>query len=117
MKKSPLAIVKDRFGDDRKAAKAKLVAEVTALTDGGLWIDRVGSKGLEFASNKQLLHLHDVLSQVKSEFGSRDKLVAAILELESRTKDEGYKSRFEAWSTPRLVDYHKAAKKRAANVW
>ncbi len=114
MKKSPLAIVKERFGDDRTAAKAKLVAEVQALADGGLWIDRVGDKGLEFASNKKLLHLHDVLSLVKSEFGSRDKLVGAILEIEARTKDEGYKSRFEAWSTPRLVDYHASAKKRAS---
>jgi len=112
MKKSPLAIVKDRFGDDRKAAKAKLVAEVQALADGGLWIDRTRSKGLPLTSNKKLLHLHDVLTQVKSEFGSRDKLVSAIIELENRTKDDGFKNRFESWSTPRLVDYHAAAKKR-----
>lgn len=109
MKSSPLAQVKERFND-----KAGLVAAVKELAEGDLWIDRVDEdKGLDSVSNKKLLHLHDVLSKVKSEFGSRGALIGAILEAEKRTKDEGYKTRLERLSTPRLVDQLQAARKRA----
>ena len=109
MKSSPLAQVKERFND-----KAGLVAAVKELAQGDLWIDRVDEdKGLDSVSNKKLLHLHSVLSSVKSEFGSREKLIGAILEAEKRSKDEGYKTRLERLSTPRLVDQLAAARKRA----
>ena len=109
MKSSPLAQVKERFND-----KAGLVAAVKELAQGDLWIDRVDEdKGLDSVSNKKLLHLHTVLSSVKSEFGSREKLIGAILEAEKRSKDEGYKTRLERLSTPRLVDQLTAARKRA----
>lgn len=71
------------------------------------------AKGLAKVSNKKLLHLHDVLSAVKDKFGSRAKLIASILELEKRTKDDGYKARLERLSTPALLDQHGAASKRA----
>jgi hypothetical protein len=103
MQKSPLQQVKERFTD-----KAGLVSAVKELVKDDLWADRLNEdKGLELISNKKLLHLHDVLSTVKKEFGSRDKLIAAILEQENRTKDEGYKARFESWSTPRLLDHYR----------
>ena len=115
MKKSPLQTVKDRFGDDRKEAKAKLVAAVRELAEGGLWVDRTNEdKGLELVSNQKLLHLHDVLTQVKSSFGSRDALIDDIVKVENRTKDATYRKHFEEWPTPRLWDYHQAAKKRAS---
>ncbi|HJK92922.1 MAG TPA: hypothetical protein RMH85_14040 [Polyangiaceae bacterium LLY-WYZ-15_(1-7)] len=122
MKPSPLAIAKKRFGIDekdptlaRKAAKEKLVAAVQKLADDGLWIDRTHEdKGLDAVSNKKLLHLLDVLEAVKAEFGSREKLIAAIVETEAR-KDEGYGARFESWPTPRLWDYYRSAKARAAS--
>ncbi|MDH5492500.1 MAG: hypothetical protein OEY14_11170 [Myxococcales bacterium] len=115
MKKSPLAIVKERFGEDAKAAKAKLVAELRTLTEGDLWIERLNDgKGLERVSNRKLLHLHDALSRVKSEFGSRDGLINAILGLERREKDAGYRQRLEKFPTPRLIDEHAAAKRRAS---
>jgi hypothetical protein len=103
MQKSPLQQVKDRFTD-----KDGLVSAVKELAKGDLWADRLNEdKGLELVSNKKLLHLHEVLSAVKSEFGSREKLIAAILERENRGKDEGYKARFESWSTPRLLDHYR----------
>ncbi len=109
MKKSPLTQVKERFGEDRSEAKSKLVAAVRALSDSGLWIDRVnGDKGLECVSNRKLLHLHDVLTQVQSAFGNREGLIDAILKAEKREKDEGFKSRLEGQSTPRLWDYHRS---------
>jgi hypothetical protein len=113
MKKAPLALVKERFGE-----KAKLVEAVRALATEELWLgrtnaDRGGDKGLEHVSNAKLVRLHDTLSQVKKDFGSRAKLIDAICELEKRTKDEGYKKRLGAWPVPRLFDNYKAAKKRS----
>ena len=106
--KSPLALVKERFQD-----KEGLVKAVKELATEALWIDRVdGDKGLDSVSNKKLLRLHEVLTAVKS-FGGREKLIGAILDLEKRAKDEGFKSRIARFSTPRLWDQYNAGKRRA----
>jgi hypothetical protein len=108
MKKSPLELVKERFTDKNGLAKA-----VEDLTKGDLWIDRVNSdKGLERISNRKLLHLHEVLSAVKSQFGSRNALVDAIAEQEKRAADAGYKARLGRYGTPRLWEIYRAARKR-----
>lgn len=110
MKASPLAQVKARF-----ESKDKLIEAVRALATDELWIDRVDEdKGLERVSNQKLLRLHALLTDVKSQFGSRAKLIDAICEVEKRTKDEGYRDRLSRWPTPRLFDWYKSAKKRAA---
>ena len=49
----------------------------------------------------------------KQRFGSRDKLIAAILELEKRSKDAGYKARLEQFPLPRLLDAHQVADRKA----
>ena len=111
MKKSPLAQVKD---DPRFGSKEKLVAAVRALATKDLWIDRVEEdKGLEHVSNEKLLHLHEVLTAVKKEFGTRAKLIDALLAADKRTKDKGYRERLEKQSTPRLYDAMRSALKRA----
>jgi hypothetical protein len=46
-------------------------------------------------------------------FGTREKLIAAILDTEKRTKDEGYKSRLSAFPVPRLWDHFRTVEKRA----
>jgi hypothetical protein len=103
MKKSPLTVVKERFSD-----KAGLVDAVKKLATDDLWADRLNEqKGLELISNKKLLHLHDVLSAVKKEFGSRDKLIDAIITREKRDKDAEYRSRFASWPTPKLFDHYR----------
>lgn len=108
MPSSPMQIVKERFGD-----KAKLVAAVEKLTTDELWLDRVNpDKGLDKVSNAKLLRLHDTLTAVKDKFGSRAKLIDAILELEQRSGDAGYKSRLEGYPTPRLMDAYKTAEHR-----
>ena len=111
MAKSPLALVKDKFGD-----KAKLVAAVQAFADdNALWLGRAQEgKGLAHVSNAKLLRLHGVFTEVKKVFGSREKLIAAILETEKRTKDAGYKARLEAFPIPRLFDQYTSAKKPVA---
>lgn len=107
--KSPLTIVKERFQD-----KAGLLKAVGELVTDDLWIDRLDSdKGIDRVSNKKLLRLHAILSEVKSKFGTRTKLVEAILDQEKRGKDEGRKVGLGRFSTPRLYDLYKSGAKRA----
>jgi hypothetical protein len=102
MSKSPLASVKERFD-----SKEKLVAAVQKLATKDLWVERVNTiKGLDKVSNAKLLRLHAVLSLAKESFGTRDKLIASIVELAKRAKDKGYAARLEAFPLPRLLDLH-----------
>lgn len=106
----PLGKVKGQFED-----KAKLVSAVQALATPALWLDRVSSdKGLAKVSNAKLLRLHAVLSRAKQEFGSRDKLIGAVLSLGKRSGDEGYKSRLAGYPLPRLLDLHDSLNKSTA---
>src|SRR6201996_3089012 len=110
--KTPLALVKDKFGE-----KAKLVEAIEKLTGDELWVARTNeSKGLAHVSNAKLLRLHATFTAVKEKFGTRDKLVAAILELDKRTKDEGYKPRLLGYPVPRLFDLYNSTAKRHASA-
>jgi hypothetical protein len=113
MKKSPVTVVKERF-----QSKEKLVEAVQKLATAELWVDRVsGTKGLAKVSNQKLLRLHDVLTDAKQRFGSRDKLISAILELAKRTKDAGYSAKIKKYALPQLLDLHQSIErqgKRAA---
>jgi hypothetical protein len=111
--KSPLATVKEKFGD-----KDKLVEAVKAFMTDDLWVkrtaqDRGKERGIEYVSNAKLLRLHATFSEVKEKFGTRDKLIDAILDLEKRAKDAGYRKRLEAQPVPRLYDAYKSAKRTA----
>ncbi len=108
--KSPLATVKEKFGD-----KAKLVAQLETFTkDDGLWVSRTNAdKGLAHVSNAKLLKLHATFAAVKEKFGTRDKLIDAILKLENR-KDAGYRTRLAAYPVPRLWDLYTSSEKRHA---
>lgn len=108
MKKSPLQIVKDRFGD-----KAALVESVRKFTNDDLWVNHLNAeKGLEHVSNAKLLRLHDTFTAVKEAFGNRFKLIDAILEAENRSKDEGYRQRLERYPVPRLYDMYRSITRR-----
>ncbi|MBW2528426.1 MAG: hypothetical protein JRI23_29900 [Deltaproteobacteria bacterium] len=111
---SPLATVKERF-----ETKDKLVEAVEAFMSDELWLprlssDRGGNKQLKHVSNAKLLRLHGIFSEVKEQFGSRDKLIDAILEATGRSKDAGYRSRLERYPVPRLYDAYQGGKRRAA---
>jgi hypothetical protein len=109
MKTSPFKAMTERFGD-----KQKLVSALEKLVTDELWLKRVNEeKGLGRVSNKKLLHLHDLLSRVKKEFGSRAKLIDSILELMKRQKDEGLRGRLQGFPTPRLVDLHTTTARRS----
>ncbi len=115
MSNSPLAIVKERFGDDPKKAKEKLVAAVKKAAGKDLWLDRLNeAKGLAHVSNKKLLHLEQVLEKVAKAVGSRDKLIGEIAKLSGRAKDDDYKARLAEESTPTLWDRFQAVQSSAA---
>ena len=110
--KTPLGIVKERF-----ESKEKLVAAIEQLATSELWLDRVNAdRGLARVSNAKLLRLHAALEDAKNRFGSREKLIASVLEAEKRTKDAGYKARLEGYPLPRLLDLHASATKRASRA-
>ncbi len=110
--KNPLALVKEKFGD-----KAKLVAAVEKFTGDDLWVARTNKdKGLAHVSNAKLLRLHATFSEVKEKFGTREKLIDAILEQMKRTKDAGMRQRLAAWPVPRLYDAYRSAAKRLAGA-
>jgi hypothetical protein len=108
---TPLAKVKQRF-----ESKDKLVEAVQQFLNDELWLprlssDRGGSKALKHVSNAKLLKLHETFSRVKEQFGTRAKLVDAILELGKRVKDAGYRTRIEAHPVPRLFDLYQSLKR------
>jgi hypothetical protein len=105
MKKTPVSQVKERF-----ESKEKLVAAVQKLATADLWSDRVNAaKGLGRVSNAKPVRVHDTLTDAKKRFGSRDKLVSSIVELNKRVKDKGFAEKLAAYPLPQLLDLHAAA--------
>lgn len=113
MAKTPIQLVKERFSD-----KAGLVKAVQGLMTDELVNSRRlnADKGLDSVSNKKLLHLHEVLSQVKKDFGSREKLIKAIADGAKRAKDSDFATGLGQYSTPRLLELYRAGKKRVAGA-
>jgi hypothetical protein len=108
--KTPLALVKEKFGE-----KTKLVDALEKLTGEDLWVSRTNKdKGLAHVSNAKLLRLYATFSEVKEKFGTREKLIDAVLELEKRGKDTGLRQRLSEWPVPRLFDAYRSAAKRQA---
>ena len=109
MKKTPVSQVKERF-----ESKEKLVAAVQKLATAELWSDRVNAaKGLGRVSNAKLVRLHDTLTDAKKRFGSRDKLIDSIVELNKRVKDKGFAAKLAAYPLPQLLDLHAAATRKS----
>ena len=107
MKKTPVSQVKERF-----ESKDKLVAAVQKLATADLWSDRVNAaKGLGRVSNAKLVRLHDTLTDAKNRFGSRDKLISSIVELNKRVKDKGFAEKLAAYPLPQLLDLHASVSK------
>jgi hypothetical protein len=110
MAKSPAQIVKDQFGD-----KQKLVDAVKTFVNDELWVARENQdKGLAHVSNAKLLRLHGIFTAVKGQFGTRAKLIDAVIEAAGKAKDTGFRTRIEGWPVPRLFDAYKSLTKRAA---
>ena len=109
MANSPLQTVKDKFKN-----KEGLLAAVKGLMTDELWLDRLNSdKGLDSVSNAKLLRLHAVLSEVKKQFGTRAKLIEAVLGQTKRGKDGDFKAGLQRLPTPRLLEIFKVGQRAA----
>jgi hypothetical protein len=106
-RKSPLAQVNETFG-----GKDKLVEKLLALLDSDEPKEDV-RKRLLAAANSKLLHLHEIASMVKENYGSRDKLVTAAAAALGRSKDKHYLAKLETFSTAKLLDVTISAERRA----
>ncbi|MDO9019558.1 MAG: hypothetical protein Q8S73_21225 [Deltaproteobacteria bacterium] len=96
-------------------SKSELVSKVQALATDALWINRFADKDNGWArlSNRQLIRLHDLLTEVGQRFASRAELIAAIATSEGHGKDNDYKTSLERHPLPRLWDQLKSAERRA----
>jgi hypothetical protein len=104
MSKSPSQIVKDKFGE-----KTKLVDAVKQFVNEDLWVGRENKdKGLSRVSNAKLLRLLETFTTVQSKWGTRAKLIDAVVEAAGRGKDAGYRKGIEGWPVPRLYDAYKS---------
>jgi hypothetical protein len=111
MAKSPVSVVKEKFGE-----KAKLVEALKAFMTEDLWVNRLNeTKGLDRVSNAKLLRLHRIFSAVQGEFGSRTKLIDSILAFDNQGKDDGLRTKLNAYPVPRLYDLYRSKKRTADN--
>ncbi|HEY6039813.1 MAG TPA: hypothetical protein VIV58_36280 [Kofleriaceae bacterium] len=102
----PKARVTKLHESKEKLAKALASSLAREDEDTGVIADR-----LKTASNQQLLRLHDAVETMKSKYGSRDKLVAAVAGTQSKDKD--YTAKLEKLSLPNLLELAKSAERRA----
>ena len=102
MKKSPLSLVKEKFGEKEKLVDA-LLAMPSSIVERGEDQD-AARKTLLSAANSKLLRMHNTGSAVAKRFGSKDKLVDAILTLQKRGKDADYRNSLGNVSVGKLYD-------------
>jgi len=106
-RKSPLAQVNETFG-----GKDKLVDKLLTLVESDEAKEEM-RKRLLAAANSKLLHLYEIASMVKENYGSRDKLVSAAAAALGRSKDKHYLAKLETFSTAKLLDVTISAERRA----
>jgi hypothetical protein len=102
----PKARVTKLHKGKEELAKALASSLAREDEDTGVIADR-----LKTASNSQLLRLHAAVETMKSKYGSRDKLVAAVAGTQSKDKD--YTAKLEKLSLPNLLELAKSAERRA----
>src|SRR3954462_13785566 len=102
--KSPLEVVNDTFG-----GKDKLVDKLVGLLESDEPKEELRKRLLAVANSK-LVRLHGVASAVKEKFGSREKMLETVVG--TRAKDKDYRTKFEGYTTPRLLDAARMAERR-----
>lgn len=103
MKKTPMQQIKERFG-----GKDKLVAELVGLMKrpSELTKDQF-RKRLMAQSNRKLMILHARETAIKDRFGSREKLIEALLAArmgKQQKEDKGFRTHLEKRSNGQLLD-------------
>ena len=104
-KLSPAQEVKQRFGSKEKLAEELLpVLERDDDVDDAEFERRVKT-----ASNRQLLRLHRVHEIVKHRFGSKEKLVDALVAKQFPKGNDPYRTKLLKLRPTRLLDLYRSA--------
>ena len=112
VKKSPLARQKDEHGSKEKLVDRLLGILGTITTNEG---DKDELKArLLAASNKKLLRLFEIGSEIKEKFGSVDKLAEATAKAVGRAKDAPYVTKLKTLSPGKLLDVFRTSSKKEA---
>lgn len=109
-KKSPLARQKDEHESKEKLVD-RVISVLGSITKSDEDKDTVKARLLA-ASNKKLIRLHEVGSEIKSKYGSMDKLAEAVGTAMGRAKDGPFVEKLKSYTPARLLDMVKAAEKR-----
>lgn len=109
-KKSPLARQKDEHESKEKLVD-RVLTVLGSITKNDEDKDALKARLLA-ASNKKLLRLHEVGSEIKSKYGSVDKLAEAVGAALGRAKDAPYIAKLKTYTPSRLLDMVKAGEKR-----
>ena len=110
-KKSPLARQKDEHESKEKLVD-RVLSVLGSITKSEEDKDTIKARLLA-ASNKKLIRLHEVGSEIKSKFGSMEKLAEAVGAARGRAKDAPFVAKLAGYTPARLLDMVKAAEKRA----
>lgn len=103
MAKSPLQIVKDKYGSkDKLIEAAAKVLEPAPGEESDEFKNR-----LKFVSNAKLLHLVDVAERV-SKLGGKSALAQSVADLRKQGKDKDFVRKLGESSMSTLVDMHRS---------
>jgi hypothetical protein len=104
----PKARLAKLHGTKADLAKTLASALVAGDEDAGALTARLSK-----ASNTQLLRLQKVVETVKTQFGSREKLIEAIGTAQNKSKDKDYLAKLATFPLPRLLDLATSAQRSA----
>lgn len=110
-KKSPLARTKDEHESKEKLVDGLIstLGSIAKSDDDGETL----KARLLAASNKKLLRLHGVAAEIKSKYGSVEKLAESVGNTLGRAKDAPYIAKLKTFTPARLLDLAKTAEKRS----
>lgn len=107
-KETPLQAVKRRFG-----SKEALVDAIAETARGASEEVADAKERLKTQTNKKLLRIADLSETIKSQYGSREKLIESLSQALGRAKDRDYVGKLGKFSNARLLDMKRAADRRA----
>ena len=105
---TPSVKVKDQFG-----SKENLLKEVKKLFEKtDFFPDRLNpEKGLERVSNRKLLRLHAMATELKDKFGSRKSMIEEYVKLAGQANVAAMKEKLAEMTLGKLVDLYRRAEK------
>ncbi len=108
--RTPGVKVKEQFG-----SKENLLKEVKKLFEKtDFFPDRLNpDKGLERVSNRKLLRLHALASEMKDKFGSRKNMIEEYVKLAGKANVEAMKEKLAEMTLGKLVDLYRRVEKIA----